>query len=108
MWSNKTIRFLPRLKKNLAALLMGIGIVLPPPEAARAAKPPVTSDKQTIEERVAIVRRHFHNQQLRENANGDKSDQTSTERLTQWYNWPNWGNWNNWPNWGNWGNWFNR
>jgi hypothetical protein len=108
MWSNKITRLLRYLKDILAALLMGIGILLPPPESAKAANPSSTSDIQTIEQRVATVRRHLHNQQLGQSANVDKSDQTSTERLAQWYNWPNWGNWNNWPNWRNWGNWFNR
>jgi hypothetical protein len=87
---------------------MGIGISLPPAESAKGATPPSISDKQTIEQRVATVRRYLHNQQLGQSANVDKSDQTSTETLAQWYNWPNWSNWNNWPNWRNWGNWLNR
>jgi hypothetical protein len=108
MWSRKITCLWRRLRDCFAALLMGIGILLPSAESAKAANPPSTEDKQTIEQRVATVRRHLHNQQLRQGANVDKSDQTSNKRLAQWYNWPNWPNWYNWPNWPNWRNWFNR
>jgi hypothetical protein len=99
MRSNRITR-LPRwLKDSFTALLMGVGILLPPPESAKAANPSATPDKQTIEQRVDKVRSYLHNQELRENANRDKSDQTSNERLTQWPNWTNWNNWNPWSNW---------
>jgi hypothetical protein len=101
MWSIKYAWFLRLIRRTFAALLMGLGILLPRVESADAAKPSVTPDKQTIEQRVAAVRRHFHNQQSGDNVNGDKSDQISTGRLAQWYNWGNWPNWRNWPNWFN-------
>jgi len=102
------IRLLRWLKDSSAAMLMGIGILLPSPESPKGANPPSTSDKQTIEQRVATVRRDLRDQQPGQSVNVDESDQTSTKKLTQWYNWPNWPNWYNWPNWPNWGNWFNR
>lgn len=101
MWSSKYAWFLRLIRHTFAALLMGISILLPRTESANAAKPSVTPDKQTIEQRVAAVRRHLHDEQLREDANGDKSDQPSMRKLTQWYNWGNWPNWRNWPNWFN-------
>jgi hypothetical protein len=107
MWSKRMTRLRRYLRDILAPMLIGIGILLPPPESVKAADPP-SPDKQTIEQRVAAVRRHLRGQQQGQSVNVDQSDQTSTERLTQWYNWPNWTNFRNFPNWPNWGNWFNR
>jgi hypothetical protein len=110
MWSNKITRFLRRLKESSAALLMGIGILLPPSGSTNTAKPPSAPDKQTIQQRVTNIRQHLRSEHLRQQAKQDEdnSDQRSNERLSQWWpNWPNWNNWNNWRNWGNWNNWPN-
>ena len=92
-----------RLKDLPSPLLMGIGILLPPPEPTSAAKPPATSDEQTIEKRkLLLLGAIFITNNCERTPTETNLDQTSTERLTQWYNW------SNWPNWPNWGNWFNR
>jgi hypothetical protein len=107
MWA-RIIRLQRYVTHVFALILVGIGISLPSPESAKAANPASTPDEKTIEQRVAAVRRDLREQQLRDNTTVDKTNQKSSERLTQWFNWPNWPNWGNWPNWPNWGNWFNR
>ena len=89
MWSNKITRLLRRLKENFAALLMGIGILLPPSGSTNTAQPPSPPDRQTIQQRVTNVRQHLRNEHLRQHAKQDEdnSDQGSNERLSQY--WPN-------------------
>jgi hypothetical protein len=111
MWANRITRLLRYLKDIFTALLMGVGILLPPPGSGSMTKPPPASEKQTIQQRVANIREHVRREQLRQQANqiDDNSGQRSDEKLSQyWPNWPNWNNWNNWRNnWGNWNNWPN-
>jgi hypothetical protein len=111
MWANRITRLLHSVKDTFAALLMGIGILLPPSGSTDTAKPPSPTDRQTIQQRVTNVREHLREEHLRQHPKQDQdnSDRGSNERLSQWWpNWPNWPNWNNWNNWRNWGNWFNR
>jgi len=85
---------LRRVKESGAAVLVGVGFLLPLRSTSAAESPPPES--KTIQDRVETVR-----EQLRQRGVQNDGQPTASPdgKVAQWQNWPNWNN--TWPNWNN-------